>query len=124
MGLTFLSGDSNTKTKWIAAQLKRLPETHLALGRKVLDWLFRAEFSITHREKYILEGVEVVDEIYRASRIFLEKSVENNSLSECIRLTELEYEAEAFHGLQTREEYDYRRRQILDNVPHLSSYLE
>lgn len=123
MALTFAAGDSNTKTKWLAKKLGRLPQQSSQLGGRILAWLTGPGPNADLRQ-WMIDGVDLVDDIWSDIRRYIDVNPSFNTSREALVLTEAEYQAEHVHDPQTVEEYDNRRRQFSDSYPPLSSYLK
>jgi hypothetical protein len=123
MALTFVAGDTNTKPKWLARKLSRLPSELQPFGKRILDWLLLGCSDHESKSDWILAGISIIDEIYGNIRSRLDLCEDFYTVSEAKMLTEEEYLNESFHDFQTMEEYNFRRRQFDSSACHILTYL-
>ena len=111
LGLINLSGNSNSKSKWIIQNLKRLPKEYLPLGRKITDWLWKDKRSEERKQDAILEAIDLVDEVFGSVATVLDDLKEVGfSTAQALELTEQELAREEFRDRQTLDEFEHRRR--------------
>lgn len=123
MALTYVVGDTNSKRKWLLKKLDRLPRQHNRIVKSINDWLFNDLSQNTEIERLILSGCDLIDDIYTEIRPYLNSNSGFYSLEDARLMVEDEYSKERIKDVQTKEEYQFRRRQFLDTVPRIRSYL-
>ncbi|NEK18985.1 hypothetical protein [Rhizobium leguminosarum] len=108
-GLYHLTGISNTKPKWIAQNLKRLPVELHELAEDILRWFFEGTGDHTARKEAVLKACDLLDRIYAAEQRLLASDPTFYSPEEALLLTEEEFQRELYHDPQTLIEFEHRR---------------
>ena len=108
-GLCHLLGSTNTKPKWVFANLKRLPAEFSEIGERTRAWLLGDKSTDAKGREAILQACDLIDDIFQAGGSILERPGQHYSKADAIKLTNQDYERETFHDTQTKLEFEHRR---------------
>ena len=124
-GLYHLTGGTNSKPKWLFANLRRLPDELQSLGVEITAWC-QADRSTSERRAFeILRGCDMIDKINRAATRLLDVGpAAYYTSAEALELTEAEFSQEAFHDRQTVLEFEHRRMLFGQAARPMRDFLE
>ncbi len=109
--LCHISGNTNSKPKWLMQNIKSLPEKDSNLGQAVMSFLFTEARTQSAKMSLFKDWCELVDQVFLATHEYLAAATSFGfNIEEAIKLTEVEFEQEEFHDKQTVLEFQHRRR--------------
>jgi hypothetical protein len=124
LGFTHLNGNINMNEKWTVKLAKRLPARFRPLGQRYVELQNRGAGSDGEKRRLIVDCLDLVDDIFAASRRLLNANPAYLTCAEAADVTARERaQYTRWHPELTRE-FAYRSRLFMADLPPMREFLD